>query len=114
MNEKKKELAQQYLQREIIGAVYALCNTENGKRLVMTTVDHKSSQNRFQFAQSTNLCTDIKLRDDWAKYGAASFEYETLETLKKEESQSMQAFQEDLDALKEIWLEKLDPTALYE
>ena len=36
-------------------------------------------QNRFNFSVKTNSCLNLKLRNDWNKYGANSFTFEILE-----------------------------------
>jgi alkanesulfonate monooxygenase SsuD/methylene tetrahydromethanopterin reductase-like flavin-dependent oxidoreductase (luciferase family) len=55
----------------------------------------------------------MKLQRDWSNLGAESFEFEVLETLERAETQTGEAFAEDLDVLKDYWLEKLKEKLFY-
>ena len=50
---------------------------------------------------------------DWDKFGAHSFVMEILEELERMKEQTPKEFREDLNTLKDIWLEKYDPDNLY-
>jgi hypothetical protein len=53
------------------------------------------------------------VQGDWEKYGTEAFIFEILEELEKKETQSDKEFKDDLDTLKEIWLERLQRDLLY-
>ena len=112
-NQTKKEIISQYKDREIIGGVYAVKNTMNGKMLIESATDLRGRLNRFEFSQKTGTCVYAKLRDDWNKQKGCQFVFEVLEELKKGDSQTTTEFQADVDILKEMWLEKLAGSELY-
>lgn len=99
--------------RKEIGGVCAIKNTQNGKMLLLPAPDLQGCRNRFDFSQQTGSCINIKLRDDWEKYGAKAFAFDILEELEKKETQSAKEFKEDLKTLMELWLEKFAPEYLY-
>ena len=112
-NQTKKEMIAQYKEREVVGGVYAIKSTQNGKLLLLATTDMQGSKNRFAFAQSTDSCVDMKLRSDWNRQGGGAFVFESLEELKKGETQTAKEFKTDIDTLKELWLDKLADRELY-
>ena len=50
------------------------------------------------------------LAADWRRYGPESFTFQVLEELEREPEQTEAAFRADLEALAEIWREKLAET----
>ncbi len=109
----KKGLLAEYKAREVIGAVYSINNTVNGKVLLLYTVNLEGSKNRFAFSQKMGGCENIKLREDWKRIGSNAFVFEVLEELKMGEGQTQKEFQADLKILYSLWLEKIDPTKMY-
>ena len=103
---RKKELQTEYSGREVTGGVYLIRNTANNRILINATADLQSSRNRFDFAQKTGSCIEMKLQKDWAEYGSAIFAFEVLDELKKGETQTDAEFKTDISLLKEIWQEK--------
>ena len=110
---KKKKLTAMYKEREIVGGVYVIKNTLNNKLLVEGATDLNSSRNRFEFAQKTGSCVYVKLQDDWAKQEHGQFVFEVLEEIKKGENQTNAGFKEDIELLRDMWLEKLSDENLY-
>lgn len=109
----KKELAAAYKERKVVGGVYGIVNSENGKMLLLSTCDMQGSRNRFEFSKNTGSCINLKLRADWQKYGNTAFDFTVLEELTKKESQTDKEFAEDIDTLQELWGEKLHEKDLY-
>ena len=109
----KKELTAAYRERKITGGVYAIVNSGTGKMLILSARDLQGSKNRFGFSQKTNSCINLKLRDDWQKYGGNTFRFEALEELTKKESQTVEEFEQDIRTLHELWMEKLGDKDLY-
>jgi hypothetical protein len=107
MNAARKELKQLYEQRKIVGGVYLIKNTQGEKALLEATTDLRGSKNRFSFSQKTGSCVDMRIQDDWKKYGADAFVFEVLEEHEKGDSQTMEEFQSDISVLKDLWAEKL-------
>jgi hypothetical protein len=109
----RKEIQANYKSRKVIGGICAMKNTVNGKQLVIFTADLQGRKNRFEFSKKSNTCADLKLKDDFKSFGADTFVFEVLEELKKSDAQSDKEFSDDLKALYELWLEKIDPKTLY-
>lgn len=112
--QKKKELSSAYQQTIRPMGIYAIRNTKNGKILVDSTLDLDGARNRLTFSKQTNLNSVIELRQDWQQYGADSFEFEELDRIKPLEDATgdpaeLRQYKEDLKALLELWLEKLEP-----
>ena len=109
----KKELQAQYKERKIIGGVYIIKNTLNNKLLLDATVNLQSSKNRFDFAQKTGSCVDVKLQKDWDVQEGREFTFEVLEELAKGETQTPAEFKADIALLKKLWNEKLSKETFY-
>ncbi len=109
----KKEQVANYLEREITGGVYALYHSKSGRRMLYAVSDLKGGQNRFLFAQNTNMCPDVRMKADWEQYGAQSFRFEILEQITKKPEQSNKEFKEELETLKELVLARFTPAELY-
>jgi hypothetical protein len=109
----KKELQAEYKERKIIGGVFAVKNTLTGKMLLDSSADMRGSINRFEFSKKTGSCMSMKLQKDWKPTDAPPFIIEVLEELEKGNNQTDAEFKSDLLTLKEIWLEKLADSDLY-
>ena len=109
----KKELQAKYKEREIIGGVFLIRNTLTNKVLIEGATDLNSSRNRFEFSRKTGSCVYLKLRDDWMKQEHSQFVFEVLEELKKSETQTNAGFKEDIELLRDMWLEKFAGENLY-
>ena len=104
--ETKKKLQAQYSEREIVGGVYAIKNMVTDARFICASTDMQGSKNRFEFAQKTKSCVEMKLQKEWAQYGGDKFCFEVLEELKKDETQTAVQFKAEVELLKEMWTEK--------
>jgi hypothetical protein len=111
--EDKKKLLAEYKNREMIGGVVAVKNNANGKVWIEGVVDIEGRRNRFNFVKSTGSAVPLNIRQDWQKYGADAFSFETLEELKKKDAQTKEEFAKDIEVLKDIWLEKFKPEEMY-
>lgn len=111
--ETRREKKTQYKERKKTGGVFVIRNTAAGKALLLAAADLQGSRNRFEFAQKTGSCVDLKLQKDWAEQGGNAFAFEVLEELEKGETQTDAEFSKDIALLKEIWQEKLAGERLY-
>ena len=102
----KKELYQQYKDREVIGGIYCIKCHGNDHKWIKSTKDLQSAKKRFEFSIMINSCPEIIMDVDWKQYGASSFSFEVLEEMKKSETQTLREFSEDIAVLLEMWLEK--------
>jgi hypothetical protein len=109
----RKELLENYKGRKKLGGIYIIKNTQNNKLLLDASTDLQGSKNRFEFAQKTGSCIDLKLQKDWDKQSGVGFVFEVLDELEKGEAQTDAEFSADIKLLKEIWLEKLAGETLY-
>ena len=112
-NEEKKELKAQYKEREVIGGVYTIKNELNNKILLGSAADLKIIQNRFEFSRKTGSCVYPVLQKDWDSQNGEQFLLEILETLEKGENQTETEYKADINALKELWSEKLAGEDMY-
>ncbi len=112
-NKTKKEIISQYKERKVFGGIYAIRNTLSNKLLIGSTTDMQGSKNRFEFSSKTGSCVELKLQSDWNKQGAEQFVFEVLEELEKNETQTDKEFKADINALKDLWIEKLSDKELY-
>ena len=70
-------------------------------------------QNRFNFSVKTNSCLNLKLRNDWNKYGANSFTFEILEEVEMKPEIDRRQFKKQLDELADKYAEKMNQDELY-
>lgn len=98
----RKELLQSYRERSVIGGVFSIVNTANGKKMTGYTTDMQGSRNRFEFSQNMNSCVHPRLKDDWKEFGGKAFRFEVLDTLEKGEEQNDSDFQNDVKSLFEL------------
>lgn len=70
-------------------------------------------QNRFNFSVKTNSCLNLKLREDWNKYGANSFTFEVLEEVEMKSEMDRRQFKKQLDELADKYSEKMNKDELY-
>jgi len=109
----KRDATKVYKERKLIGGVYTITNTMNGKYLIGYAADLASARNRFQFAVTTGSTIDPRVRGDWATFGAQAFRLDVLEELEQRPDQSQADFMADLQALEQMVRATLDPALAY-
>ncbi|WP_336787245.1 GIY-YIG nuclease family protein [Paenibacillus sp. MMO-177] len=112
--QRKRELGTAYAQSFRRMGVYQIRNVENGKILVLGSMDLDGAKNRLAFMQETNMNTVFELQQDWNKHGGSSFVFEELDSIKPREENvtdrnELKKYQTEVDALLELWIEKLQP-----
>jgi hypothetical protein len=110
-SETRKEIVSAYRRRKVVGGVFAIRNTEHGKRMLNVTNDMRGSRNRFDFMKNTGICYHHKLRGEWSD--DPPFVFEVLEELEKGETQTNSEFDDDLETLRELWIDKLHGEGFY-
>ena len=110
---RRREISKEYKERRLVGGVYTITNTANGRYLIGHVADMASMRNRFQFAVTTGSAVDPRLRGDWATYGAEAFRLDVLEELEQKADQSQAEFMDDLKTLDELRRADLDPSMAY-
>jgi hypothetical protein len=111
--DRKKTLLNEYKQRKVMGGVFKVTNTKNGRYLLDYAMNPQARQNSFQFMSSLGSCFDYRLKDDWEACGSQAFVFEILETITKKDTQDQEEFMIDLQTLALLWGEKLDPSKRY-
>ena len=111
--DRQKELREQYKNREVVGGVYRIFNTNNDRHFLAASSNLAGSKNRYDFAVSTDMCLLPSMKEDWKLYGAASFTFEILEELEKKAEQTIREFESDLETLRALWQEKLGQPPSY-
>ena len=111
--DRRKTLSEEYKQRKIIGGIYKVTNTHNGKYLLDYATDLKAKQNGFDFMISSGSCFDYKLKTDMEAFGSKVFIFEIVEAIEKKKEQSQVEFIDDLKMLEELWSNKLDASSRY-
>jgi hypothetical protein len=111
--DRRKTLINEYRQEKIVGGIYTVKNTNNGKYLLDYAGNLQAKQNAFNFMVSSGTCLDIRLKEDLEEFGGGVFAFETLETLEKKADQTQDEFIDDLNMLQQIWSDKLGLAARY-
>ena len=113
--DRRRELRVQYEQRPREAGVYALRNTTTGRILVASSPDLGSVRNKLEFARATNSpsALDGRLTAEVRQFGIDAFVLEVLDLLRVTPEMTQADVQADLQALKELWREKLADTPQY-
>jgi hypothetical protein len=109
----KKTLINEYKQRKVIGGIYRVTNTRNGKYLLDYATNLQAKQNAFDFMTSSGSCLDYRLRNDLEEFGGKVFTFEIINTIEKKKEQTQEEFVDDLKVLAQMCGEKLDPSKKY-
>ncbi len=88
-------------------------NADTGRIFLDLTNNLHGSKSQFQFAQSTGQCLNKKLEKCWNEIKGCSFEFEILEELERKDEQTPKDFKEELELLKDMWMEKLKGENFY-
>ncbi|SRR5216683_7781661 len=113
MSNRRKEIINEYKERKIVGGVYTITNTSNGKYLISHAVNLQSVRNHFQFAITTGSTVHPRLQKDWQALGPQAFKLEILEELEQNPEQSQAEFMDDLKMLEQLRRANLDAAKEY-
>lgn len=111
--DRRKELKARYKARKVVGGVYRIVNSENGRFYLHSTGNIDAARNWFKMCLDLGTCEHPHLREDWKKYGAGAFSLEELDLLEKGETQTDAEFKNDIAALYAMWDEKLPREGRY-
>jgi len=107
-NVSRSELKRTYRENPPPAGVYRITNTANGKILVGKGINVRgilnSQQAQLQFGSHRNR----DLQQDYNQFGADRFIFEVIDRLETTD-RTQERLREDLAALEELWLEKLQP-----
>lgn len=110
---RRKEISNEYKDRKLLGGVYTITNTVNGRYLIAHAANLQSVQNHFQFAVTTGSTVHPKMKQDWEALGAKAFTLEVLEELEQKPGQSQAEFMDDLKTLEQLCRANLDASKEY-
>jgi hypothetical protein len=112
--QQKKDLAAAYTQSFRSMGVFLIRNISNGKIFVDSSMDLDGMRNRIAFMKQTTLNSISALQQDWVKCGGDSFEFEEVDRIQpfdevKGDDSELKSYKVEVEALLELWLEKLQP-----
>ncbi|OAS21597.1 GIY-YIG nuclease family protein [Paenibacillus oryzisoli] len=112
--QQKKELATNYKQTFRAMGVYQIRNTQNNKIFVNGSMDLDGMRNRLEFCKQMNTNTFNELQKDWTTFGGQVFVFEVLDRIEPRDeimldAADLKSYRTEVDALLELWLEKLEP-----
>lgn len=112
--QQKKELATNYKQTFRAMGVYQIRNTQNDKIFVNGSMDLDGMRNRLEFCKQMNTNTFNELQKDWTTFGGQVFVFEVLDRIEPRDeimldAADLKSYRSEVDALLELWLEKLEP-----
>jgi hypothetical protein len=102
----RKACIRQYKETPRPAGMFRVRNTATGKSLVGSTANLPGMLNRHRFQLQNGSHPSRELQADWNALGPDAFEFEVLDQLKPSAEPDYDAT-EDLQVLKELWLEKL-------
>jgi hypothetical protein len=113
--DRRKALREQYRQTPPAAGVYRILNTQNQRALLGSTPNLAGIRNKLAWAQTTNTpgALDHRLSEDIRRFGLGAFSFEVLDMLELTPEMTAAQVRADLDALEQLWRERLDPTLLY-
>jgi hypothetical protein len=102
----RKALIREYRETARPAGVFAVRNTVTGAMLVGSAPDLPGMLNRQRFQLEMGSHPSRELQADWNELGEGAFAFEVLDTL-DEPGDPTESRASDLQALLELWLEKL-------
>ncbi|NLK72814.1 MAG: GIY-YIG nuclease family protein [Clostridiales bacterium] len=104
----KKELKQKYKELKTPMGVLMIKNTVTGKVFLDTSTDVQSTINKHKFQLKWGGHPVKSLQKEWKEYGEDAFEFDVLEYLEYAKDDENVNYKEELEVLKELWLDKDD------
>ena len=109
----RRDLREQYKERNVIGGVFAIKNSTNGRLYIDATANLDGARNRFEFMRHIGSSFHFRLQEDWNRDGVDAFDFLILDELAKKPDQSDAEFMADLNGLKELRLQDYTDDLLY-
>ena len=102
----RKELKDEYKQKESTMGVFQIKCTVNEKSLIDNSVDIESKWNRHKMELRFGSHRTKELQNDWNKYGEDTFTFKVLSELKKSEEEHVN-YNKELKTLQNMIIEEL-------
>lgn len=106
--DKRKALQNAYKNRSVVGGVYCVKCSGNGRIWLRSTTDMEGAKNRVLFSLKMKGAPEPSMLRECSEYGWESFSFAVIEELKKKEDQTDKEFADDIATLLEIWTEKYE------
>ncbi|KLU39731.1 MAG: GIY-YIG nuclease family protein [Limnochordia bacterium] len=106
MEQRKKELKEQYKQMKPEMGILMVTSLANNKHFLIAAPNLRGMENRIKFQLSMGSFPNRTLQQDWDAYGEGNFKIETLDTLEYSKDETKTDHREDLEELREIWIER--------
>jgi hypothetical protein len=104
----RKTLKREYKQARHVMGIFCVRNLVNGRSFVGSTANLSAMLNRQRAQLSMGVHANRALQKDWDELGSAAFEFDILDELKPREQPGYDSTA-DLQALEELWLDRLSP-----
>jgi len=104
----RSELKRRYRENPPEAGIYRITNTANGKVFIGKSLNVRGKLNGQMFELKLGSHRNRALQKDWNEFGDGSFAFDVVDILKPDDN-PQRDMSEDLAALEEAWLEKLQP-----
>ena len=111
--ERRRDLIRAYKERPVTGGVFAIENARTGRIFLGAETDLAGTRNKFQFSVFTKTTPFHELAADWTADGPEAFTFQVLDEMEQKPDQTPREFREELEALLDLWREKLGDRNLY-
>ena len=108
MNNRKKELKEEYKQTHTPMGVFQIRNLVNGKVMVGIAHNLPGILNSAKLQLKAGSYSNKKLQAEWNEFGSDNFAFEVVDELTATEGTDYD-YRPDLVFLEDLWLEKLEP-----
>src|SRR5512142_2412835 len=99
----KKKMREEYKNMVFPKGVFMIKNNVTGRVWLSSSLNLHGVLDKNKFVLNTGNHKNPALQEDWKKYGADSFTFEILETLKLSDDPNYN-YDEDLKILEMIWI----------
>jgi hypothetical protein len=104
----RKALKREYKQTRRPMGIFRVHNLTNDRSFIGSTIDLPAMLNRQRAQLSMGAHTNLALQKDWNELGSEAFKFEVLDELTPLDQPDYDA-SADLQALEELWLDRLSP-----
>lgn len=108
MDDRKRDLKNQYKNRERHIGVFQITNTKSGKIFIGTTVNLEVVFNKHRSQLNFGGHPTKELQKDWDELGPDYFSFEIIDEIKPNDDPNYK-YRDDLETLEELWLDRLQP-----
>lgn len=107
----RKELKEEFKQRECKMGVFRIKNLLIGKCLIGCSTDLNAKWNSQKLQLETGSHPNAELQTDWQKYGADNFAYEIVDEFVPKDDKPTD-YKKEVRVLEELWMDEYLPTGI--